>query len=176
MRKYFTYILLVLLILLLLGAWYGWNHKQEIALHYVTPAEPEVITMIETIKEECVPIVYYRKAEAEKEDLVPEYAKKDDDKQVTAAIDVPPHESETLVTSVFDMKTGINTLSYRQEPVPFRGGGFKELGIMYGIDEKVVVNGRWEPLRLGSWYLKVEGSIDSDAEAFLGAGLLRRWR
>lgn len=181
MRRYLTYVPLVLLVLLLLLAWYGWNHKQELALHFIQPPPPKEVIKLKTVTAECVPVVHYVKAEAEKADMVPEYAKKDPDKQVTAAIDVPPHETETLVTSVFDMKTGINTLSYRQEPVPFWGAGYKEAGIMYGLDDRIIANGRWEPLRIGNGYLKVEGIVDYDLrdssiEFFFGAGYLRRWK
>jgi hypothetical protein len=178
--SYVKYVPHVALILVLIAGWHVWSNKQDYARLFVTPPPPEVIKEIITRTEvaECKPVVHYIKEEAEKKDLVPEYAKSDDDKQVTAAIEVPPHKAETMVTSVMDLSSGINTLSYKQRPVSFFGTGYKEIGLLYGIDEKLIVNARWEALRLGDYFLKLEGSaiIDSGSEFIIGAGVLRRWQ
>jgi hypothetical protein len=179
-RKYLSYVKYaphVALVVMCLMYWFIWRHTQE-PEHFDTPPPASPVEGLPTEPKECPPpgVVTIVKTAAVKADLVPEYAKKDPDKQVTAAIEIPPHKTETLVTSVFDMSTGINTLSYRQEPEPFFGWMHdKAVGIKYDIKDRIEVQGRWTPLRIGNLLVEAEARMNEDSEFYLGGGVMYGW-
>lgn len=168
----------VLIILILMSMWHGWQNRYEYAKHFITPAPPKVIMKIKTIQAECVPVVYYKKADAIKKDIVPEHIKHDPDKQVTAAIEVPPHIADTLITSTFNMRTGINALSYRQKQPPFFAFlNEKEIGVRYGVNTGADgtgfdVYGSWSIFRIGAVHaaLYAEATNAGEAKAMLQGG------
>lgn len=184
MRKYLIYVLLLLLVMVMISAFYGWQHRYEYARLWITPPPIEEVAAIPTVKsEQCVQVVYLPKSAAVKENLVPEHIKKDDNKQVTASIEVPAHEAVTVVSSVFDLSSGVNELSYRQERPGFMGFEHtKELGLRYGagpIGTAWAIYGRYTFFRIGPLKTALYGEMNSGGsdgvEALAMLGVRGEW-
>lgn len=173
MRKYLAYAQVLVTVAAILLAWYFWHTGQEKQAHFDTPEPVSATEGLSTATKECeAQFVYILKDEALKADLVPEYAKQDPDKQVTAAIKTPPHRADTTVTSVFDFRTGINTLSYRQEPVPFWGlPGTWAIGARYGLSTEAgdmwSLHARWTLLRTGNVHWSAYGEVNTRPEGLV---------
>lgn len=162
-----------MIVIILMSAAYGWYHKDE----YFKPAPPELI--IQTVQEECVPVVHYVKEKAIKADIVPEYVKTDSSKEVVAVATVPEHKGDTTIVAVIDKDSGITTLNTKKErPSLFEIEGIKSLGLRCNVTtacDEVTLYGSYEFLRVGALHMEAYGQINSESQAYVGLGLEYRF-
>jgi hypothetical protein len=169
-----NYALIVILVIILAAMSYGWYHRDEIARQFVPMPEPEI--RIETREKIVERIVYLDPKELDRKDLLPESAKRDKDKEVTAVAVVPEHDGDTTVIAVIDTDTGATTIETRKErPSLFQLSNVKTLGIRYDINKRGTLYGSYGFLRVGNFHAEVYGEIDSEQRAYVGVGIEYRF-
>ncbi len=163
------YLLAAVALLAAASAVWGWYHPKTVVREVFVEVEvPKVVMKIERVEIEVEKIVVIEKMALGKTVYLPAAVRDDEDKQVTAVGEVPPHDGKTSVVAVFDTSSGETKLNFRQEPPPFFAFmNDKELGIRYGMGiggRQVDLYARWTFVRVGAFHLAAYGELNSDEE------------
>jgi hypothetical protein len=169
-EKYLKYIIVVVVLLAAASAVWAWfNPRTVIQEKFIEVEVPKEIVRIERVEILVEKIVVIEKEAVMKTVFVPEYVRKDEDKQITAVGQVPPHDGKTSVVAVFDTSTGETKLNFRQERPPFFAfTNYRELGIRYGfgtMGREADLYGRWSFVRVGTLHLGIYAELNSNKQA-----------
>lgn len=100
--------------------------------------------------------------------------------EVTATADLPESGNGIEAVSVIDMRSGESHIEAREKEAPwfqFRNEG--ALGVKYGYNQHLqnigTVYGRWDFLRIKSFFLSANADLETGGDARLQAGVEYRW-
>lgn len=182
--RFYTWIALVLGIIVIALAWGLWHEVQSRPTAggpsiEATPA-PEV-KHAPTKRVATAPVRAYSGAKA-KLKLPPEVVA-NPDQEVVAASRVKPDPRSQTVTTVIDTKTGEATSYVKVDPYPtfaIEARGTAQLAFGYKFRDalpKAVVRATvsYDVVRVKAMTVGVTGSVDSDGEGFAGVSVTYRW-
>ena len=161
-----TSVLVALLLVAILFAWYHPENKLPTKIPVVLPAISSVVSVPKEVVN--VPkLKVYRKSNIAKKVILPADVVTDPNKQVTAVVDVPPSPAGAEVTAVVDVVTGDTVLLAREKELPLLAfETMKRIGVGYGVgtagtEAKVFIE--YTFARVGNFYLSVYAEVDAGA-------------
>lgn len=159
---------LSLLIVSLVMSWYDvpqpTNRKPTLV-----PSAPSVEDVpVDTVPAKKVKVL--RKKELGKKVPLPPEVSENENKQVTAVVDLPPSRGGTQVMAVTDVEEGSTQIYAKEKPLPLIGfPNSKRIGAAYGTTThgapEIKVYGEYTFFRMGEVYLGVQAEVNSRPEA-----------
>lgn len=156
--------------------WYQ-AHQPPRILRVASPAK--VLTKVERVKIPCETVEVFR-PEAKQKIALPEPVRQKSTAHVVASTDVRG-ERDTRISTVLDTETGVFDTYDEQLALPWlRPESRFEAGLYYGAKTGSStpvgrLQGSYEVLQIKGAHLGAIGSVDTDGEAFAGAGITFRW-
>lgn len=160
---------LILLVLLVCSLFYGWYLPDE-KLPTKTPIALPAVSSVNSVPKVEVPVPklkVYKKPDIGKKVALPLAVITDDNKQVTAVVDVPPSRGGTEVISVTDIETGDTVIHAREKELPLLAfETMKRIGVGYGVGTsgmEAKAFGEFTFARIGAFYLSAYAEINAGA-------------
>ena len=152
----------LVLVVVALGMLYGWYESKPKLSQTVSTQMPttRAASKVEKVDIEIPKVKVYKKSELSKKVILPEEVKADDNKEVTAVVDVPPSKGGAEVISVINKTTGETTLFAREKPrslMAFEND--KSIALGYGVGTRGTVmklEGEYGFARVGNFHLSVQ--------------------
>jgi hypothetical protein len=171
------YILVILVILTMSSAIYGYLHPQIVKLiervevdifHEVKVPKPYVVVSTVTVTVEKVVVIEKEKIK----DRWPDWFVNTPDLQLSAVGLIEPYKGQTECASLFNLGTGESKIVAKKLPMPW--AEFKNewrLGGVVGIDKNMMLSGSWTFGRVGPVETSLNASYISGGEGIIGVGL-----